>query len=257
MKMYPITRAKLWLRCLISGEKCITCGEMNTHGMGLMCSECEDLLKRSHLLICPECSSYARDCLCVPRIMRENRVEILVKYAFYDPETPESSLNRVIRRLKHIPDRLTFAYFAAILSKPIGNLAAARGYTRENTVVTYIPRSSKNITVDGYDQAKSFSRAIAKRSGFVHISLLRRLKHGKQQKYLHLDERIENVKGMFSSKNPKSISGKNIIIVDDLVTTGATVSEAARVLYEAGAKEIICVCIAEADGRNRVDFSDQ
>lgn len=257
MKMYPITRARLWLRCLISGEKCIACGEMNTHGEGLMCRECEDSLKRSHLLICPECSRYARDCLCVPRIMRENRVEYLIKYAFYDPRSPESALNRIIRRLKHIPDGLTFAYFAAVLSKPIKELSSARGYTRENTLVTYIPRSRKNIALDGYDQAKSLARAIAKRSGFGHKTLLRRLKHGKQQKYLHLNERIENVKGMFSPEALLSVSGKNIIIVDDLVTTGATVSEAAKVLYAAGAAEIVCVCIAESDGRNRIDFSAQ
>ena len=64
MKMYPITRAKLWLRALISGEKCIACGEMKTKGESLLCSECEDDLKRSHLLICPDCGAYARDCLC-------------------------------------------------------------------------------------------------------------------------------------------------------------------------------------------------
>ena len=47
MKMYRSTRAFLWLRCLVSGEKCIACGEMNTRGEGILCKECEDELKRS------------------------------------------------------------------------------------------------------------------------------------------------------------------------------------------------------------------
>ncbi len=250
MKMYPITRFKLWLRCLLSGEKCIACGEMNTKGEGLLCRKCEDDLKRSHLLICPMCNSFARDCLCAPLIMRNNNIDILIKYAFYDSDMRDSTLNRIIRRLKRVPDGLAFAYFAAILSQPISQLATVRSYTRENTVVTHIPRSNRMIAKDGHDQARHFARAIAKRSGFGHMTLLSRRKHGKQQKYLNVDERMENVKGMFSAKNARLIAGKNVILADDLVTTGATVSEAARVLYEAGAAQVVCVCIAKSDKVN-------
>ena len=250
MKLYPITKLKLWLRCLIAGEKCIACGEMNTHGQGLMCRACEDDLKRAHLLICPDCNRYARDCYCSSRIMQNNNIEILIKYAFYDADLRDSALNRVIRRLKRIPDRLAFAYFAAILSQPLSSLADARGFTKDNTVITHIPRSKRMISRDGHDQAKMLASAIAKRSKFRHETLLRRLRHGKQQKYLHVDERIENVKGMFGIAKNNVISGKNIILVDDLVTTGATVSEAARILYESGAAYVACVCIAKSDKKN-------
>lgn len=247
MKMYPITKLRLWLRCIVAGEKCIACGEMNTRGEGLLCRDCENDLKRSHLLICRECNSFARDCVCAPLIMKNNGVDLLIKYAFYDSELRDSALNRIIKRLKHIPDGLAFSYFAAILSQPIGKLAAARSLTRENTIVTHIPRSRKMIARDGHDQAKHLAQAIGKRSGFRHATLLRRLKHGKQQKYLNIDERIENVKGMFSIGRPSAVAGKNVILVDDLVTTGATVSEAAKLLYEAGAAYVACVCLAKSD----------
>ena len=247
MKLYPITKAKLWLRCLLSGEKCIACGEMNTHGQGLMCRACEDDLKRAHLLICPDCNRYARDCYCSSRIMQNNNLGILIKYAFYDAELRDSALNRIIRRLKRIPDRLAFSYFAAILSQPLADLAAARSFTKDNTVITHIPRSKSMIAKDGHDQAEMLAAAIAKRSGFKHAALLRRLKHGKQQKYLHIDERIENVKGMFGLAKRYDIVGKNIVLVDDLVTTGATVSEAAKLLYGAGAAYVACICIAKSD----------
>ena len=247
MKLYPITKAKLWLRCLIAGEKCIACGEMNTHGQGLMCRACEDDLKHSHLLICPDCNRYARDCTCSSRIMQNNNLEVLIKYAFYDAELRDSALNRIIRRLKHVPDRLAFSYFAAILSKPLSALASARAFTKENTVIAHIPRSKRMIAKDGHDQAELLASAIAGRSGFKHARILCRLKHGKQQKYLHIDERIENVKGMFGISKRASVAGKNVILVDDLVTTGATVSEAARMLYAAGAAYVACMCIAKSD----------
>ncbi len=249
MKMYRSTRFFLWIRCLVSGEKCIACGEMNARGESLLCPKCEDELKRSHLLMCPDCSAFARDCLCPSRIMRENRVEFLVKYAFYDASKSDEALNRIILRLKRIPDLLAFAYFAAVLSRPLALLAEARGFTEDNTVVTYIPRSKNMILRDGYDQARLFAKAVGRRSGYPVLPLLVRLKHGKQQKYLNIDERIENVKGMFVPSRKFSAEGKNVIIVDDLVTTGATVGEAARILYDSGAREVVCLCIAKSELR--------
>lgn len=254
MKMYPVTRARLWLRCLVSGEKCIACGEMKTHGEGLLCPECENDLKRSHLLLCPDCGGFARDCLCTTQTMRDSGIYSLIKYAFYDASHPDAALNRIIRRLKRIPDSLTFAYFAAILSRELEVFCHSRDYTRENTVVTHIPRSRKMIAKDGYDQAKMFAKAVAKRSGFSHRTLLLRLKHGKQQKYLNVSERAENVKGMFSVRNSDAVAGKRVILADDLVTTGATVGEAAKMLYSAGAAEVVCICIAESDKAKRDVF---
>lgn len=247
MKMYPITRAKLWLRALIAGEKCIACGEMKTKGEGLLCPECEDDLKRSHLLLCPDCGAYARDCLCVTPIMRDAGLDVLIKYAFYDAADKEAALNRIVTRLKRIPDRLAFGYFAAILSRHLSVICSSRGYTQDNTLVVHIPRSKKTIARDGHDQAELFAAAVAKRMDFAHRAVIKRLKHGKAQKYLHIDERIENVKGMFCINNAESIKGKNIILVDDLVTTGATVSEAARMLFDAGAAGVVCICIANSD----------
>lgn len=258
MKLYPKSRVRLWLRSIVSGEKCISCGELNTGGERLLCTDCENELKLSHLGVCEECRAYARDCLCVPPVMRERGIDILVKYAFYDSCAPEAALNRIIARLKKIPDSLAFAYFAAVLSLPIGKIAEARAYTGENTLVTHIPRSRSGIARDGYDQARSFACAIARRCGFAHKDLLRRIKHTKQQKYLDISERMVNVKGMFGIKNGDALKGKNIILVDDLVTTGATVSEASRVLYECGARQVICVCIARSIRReNAQSINDQ
>ncbi|MGM9643053.1 MAG: hypothetical protein ACI3XI_07570, partial [Eubacteriales bacterium] len=145
MKLYPKSRARLWLRSIIAGEKCISCGELNTGGERLLCADCENDLKHSHLGVCEECRAYARDCLCVPPVMHESGIDVLVKYAFYDSGAPEAALNRIISRLKKIPDGLAFGYFAAVLSVPIGKIAEARGYTMENTLVTHIPRSRSGI----------------------------------------------------------------------------------------------------------------
>ena len=54
---------------------------------------------------------------------------------------------------------------------------------------------------------------------------------------------------MFAPSPKYSAAGKNVIIVDDLVTTGATVSEAARILYSVGANDVVCLCMAKSELR--------
>jgi len=57
-------------------------------------------------------------------------------------------------------------------------------------------------------------------------------------------ERTENIKNSFSVVNPEKISGKTIILIDDIMTTGATISEAAKTLKNSGAKKVIGLVVA-------------
>ena len=66
----------------------------------------------------------------------------------------------------------------------------------------------------------------------------------KRQTTLKRSERLSNVKNSFGVLDAKNISGKNIIIIDDVVTTGATLREAKKVLIHAGARKVLCVAIA-------------
>jgi predicted amidophosphoribosyltransferase len=62
-----------------------------------------------------------------------------------------------------------------------------------------------------------------------------------------MKERAQNVADAFVVRNPKKIIGKNILIVDDIITTGATIQECGRVLVKGGAKTIYACSIAVAD----------
>ena len=57
-------------------------------------------------------------------------------------------------------------------------------------------------------------------------------------------KRLQNIKGCFSVSNHEKIKGSNIILIDDVITTGATMNEASRILIEAGADQVICFAIA-------------
>lgn len=74
--------------------------------------------------------------------------------------------------------------------------------------------------------------------------LLKRIRHTKQQTQLNKEERKKNVRGAFSIGNNFDVKGKTILLVDDVLTTGATLSSCAKTLKEAGAKKVYCLVFA-------------
>jgi len=180
--------------------------------------------------------------------MAESGIICSFKLGFYRSSEVTSPLNRIIFRLKRNRDRLLTDCLAERLAPEIaGFLAAGSGDHKENAIVTYVPRSRKKALSEGTDQAKLLAASLAEKLELTSWGLIGRAENGKKsQKRLAVSERDENVGGMFFPLEAALTEGRTVILVDDLITTGATVSEAAGVLRMAGAADVICVSIAEA-----------
>ena len=99
----------------------------------------------------------------------------------------------------------------------------------------------------GFNQSEILALAISEKIGLpVLKDVLKRKKRTKDQTTLNAKQREENVRGAFSVKNEDRIVDKQIILVDDVMTTGATLKECARNLFEAGAKEVLGLTVAVA-----------
>ena len=114
-------------------------------------------------------------------------------------------------------------------------------------VLVPIPLSKKKLKCRGFNQAEEIGKELA---NFLKIPLISdcliKIKETKDQVELSEKERKENVKGAFFTKNKEKILGENVLLVDDVFTTGSTMEEAARVLKEAGAKKIVGIVVAKA-----------
>lgn len=112
----------------------------------------------------------------------------------------------------------------------------------QNTFITYVPSDGRARRRRGFDQAYLIAKHYAKTNGYKCTTTLARSQHERQVGKTR-QARFENVKGNFVAT--KSIAGARVILVDDVVTTGATVSECAKVLKMAGAKRIEVLAVAK------------
>ena len=243
-------KALLWLRAALTGEQCVSCGRYDTHGLSLLCPSCRQSLTDSMSEKCPLCGKSAVGCLCMTDGMDECGASALIKLGFYDARDREAALNRIILRLKDMPDRMLARMLAPYALCTLTDFLEKNGISREETVFTYIPRSRSRAAETGTDQAKLLSRAIASEGGYGCIEVISRSKaNSSAQKTLTASERKSNAKGVYSVKKGERIFGRTVVIVDDLVTTGSTMKECIRICSDAGARRIICLCIGRASFR--------
>ncbi|MCX8057397.1 MAG: ComF family protein [Ignavibacteria bacterium] len=91
----------------------------------------------------------------------------------------------------------------------------------------------------GFNQSLLIAKGIYHSTGkAVNEKIIKRIRNTETQTHLHLHERIENVKDAFKVISKEKVIGKNILIIDDVCTTGSTVNEVARTLLNAGANKI-------------------
>lgn len=198
------------------------------------CPFCRTLLRDYEKSLCRKCSSS------LPRV----------------PETADSQSFRHIERCVSplyytgkVRDSLLRYKFGGlrVYAKTYAALMAERLEKRELSfdVITWVPLSAKRLRSRGYDQARLLAEEIAKRCGIECRRLLIKTADTPPQSGTHSrQERKANVKGVYRPDALPMIQGKNILLVDDIVTTGSTLDECARVLKASGAKSVSAVTVA-------------
>jgi ComF family protein len=126
---------------------------------------------------------------------------------------------------------------------------------REANLVVPVPTSSLRLRERGYNQAELLARALAEQSGRILLLALERGTGGGSQTNLQPAARLANVAGAFSLVQGRlpEIAGEHLLLVDDVLTTGATVATCSDALVAAGARCVSVVTFARATGRLRLD----
>lgn len=145
----------------------------------------------------------------------------------------------LVKKLKYnnrrdLAETMAKLFFAQI------NLNAA-----DYDLVTAVPMHKKRLRERGYNQAAVFAQQIAQTLSLPFTGdLLCQKAETVSQTALTYRERLQNLKGAFSLEHPTNLRGKRILLVDDVITTGATMKECGAVLTAAGAKKVVFVAFA-------------
>jgi len=110
-----------------------------------------------------------------------------------------------------------------------------------------VPLSKRRLRTRGYDQAKLLAVDTAAKLGTEAIPTLKKVKNTSAQSSLGgSEERRANIAGAYAVLENAPVSGKCILLVDDIVTTGSSLRECAHCLLSAGAEEVLCATLARS-----------
>lgn len=179
--------------------------------------------------------------------MGRGEISPLAKCFFYKPQKESYAGNRVIYAIKHVDDKRITKMMAKELSFSIREMMDSEGLELPECIFTFVPRRASAIYKDGFDQGKRLAIYTARVCGkpYKAKSLIVR-RGGKEQKKLDARKRQKNLSGTLELKPfaKRKIRGKTVCVVDDVVTSGATMKSAERLLLSAGAERVIFACIA-------------
>jgi len=111
-------------------------------------------------------------------------------------------------------------------------------------IITSIPQSKKRKSERGFDQGEDLSRDLGKRLSIPYQSVLIKTRETVRQTTLKRNERLQNMKGSFGIAPNENVVGGNIIVIDDVTTTGATLNEIKKTLLKAGARKVWLLAVA-------------
>jgi ComF family protein len=201
---------------------------------GLLCSICGERLV-SRYTISP-LDGAARCGLC-------QRLEVpFLKAAAYG--SYEGGLRELIQLLKYEQVRPAASVLGRMLAETITSLASGTGM--QAPIVVPVPLHSNKLRLRGFNQSELISRAAVKvlaesgRKCELKPFALERVR----QTGLTRHQRRENVRGAFRVVSPREIESREVLLVDDVFTTGTTVSECARILRRAGAARVWVATVA-------------
>ncbi|HEX5875692.1 MAG TPA: ComF family protein [Pyrinomonadaceae bacterium] len=160
----------------------------------------------------------------------------------YEGALRESVL--LLKRQPHIASHLAELLVADARGEPLNT----------STIIVPVPLHAERMRSRGFNQASVVAQALSKslRLPVDETSLRRIASSEKYRAGLDARGRMETVSGAFEVRNPRAVADEIVLLVDDVFTTGATVSACAQALTQAGAREVFVLTIARA--RNQ-DFS--
>lgn len=214
-----------------------------------VCRGCKSALSEGEKILCLDCR------VNLPRTGFHHHSDNPVRQLFYGriPLRAATSLfyfkkQTKVQNLIHCLKYKGQEELSLQLGEMMGSELCSASLFNGTDLVVPVPLHEKRLKERGYNQSEGFANGIAQSlsTGFSNATLIRK-KETKTQTRKGRDDRWNNVMDVFSVAEPECVYNKNVLLVDDVVTTGATLEACSNSLLEEGALSVSIATIAFAD----------
>lgn len=198
------------------------------------CTFCHDFVANGRILVCDACKAS------LPFTTDHGRQKAAFVSCAVAPFYYEKDVRESLRRFKFSGctgyAKAYAPYVADVIRQEFGS---------DFDLITWVPISRKRMRERGYDQAELLTKAVGKLLGLRAIRTLKKTRNTAPQSLTgSAEKRKSNIAGAYAAVHPERFQGKRVLILDDIFTTGSTISECARTLGKAGADRILCATVA-------------
>ena len=199
------------------------------------CVLCRKLLKSGEIDLCRECRADAPE-------YAGKKINIRFLDSFAAVWYYEGNVRRSLLRFKFYNARSYGVSYGRILA-----MRLQREYPDGFDMLTWVPVSRLRKLRRGYDQVELLAKAVGRELGLSPVPTLKKIRNNRHQSRLKDPAaRRANVLGAYRLLEGAAVKGQRVLLLDDILTTGATAGECARVLLSVGAKEVHCAAVAAA-----------
>ena len=208
---------------------CVRCKKITKHGF--LCYDCKEEYEKELSDGCLSCGNPHGKCRCDSKYLNNEKLFYAIPYK------TDGVSRSLLLKIKTTNKRALVSH----LTDKMAAVLKTNGI-EEDHIITYVPRSPMRIRLEGVDQAKILAQSLSKKMNFG-IENLFICRGAREQKTLEYNERDIYAKRRFSLRlgAEEKIKGKRSVLVDDIITSGATVKVCSDLLTEAGALDVICL----------------
>lgn len=216
-----IYKLKNFVLDLVFPRHCLNCNRLGH----FICPKCRGEIIKISQTNCPICHQKSENGRLCPKCRPKYRLRGVLAYGFFhDP-----ILKNVIHQFKYEGISSAGEELAELLEPLV---------PKEIDTLAFVPVSRKRLHERGFNQAKVLAQHLSRLSGKPVYKGLIKTRHTERQVGLKRGERLANLRGVYKVTNEQEIKNKKILLIDDVLTTGATLDNCSRALRSAGAKEI-------------------